>query len=620
MTQRQDDTPTRPTPIAAADLDGFRKDPRDGARFATVRSALRAGGQGELLAEVCELRAPFEPNPSKAADLWAEAARSAPCSARRRRRARPARRVRPRPGPRAGRRPPGRDLPHHRPAGRGRRRPRAELDELTKRAEANPGKAKTDRAGTTRRAARHRTAAALWDQQLGRIDRALAHWQAAWRLEPERTDALAAARALYASLGDDAMVAKLYRAELDVLGDKAPPVGRAKLWLALAKVELRRGDGKAAAAAADRAVRLDAEAAAARELLAEIYGSPAWAATADDPAAGARKASELYGELGRAAFAAGDASAGLGYLRRAVGADPYHAGAATALEAALRAAERWDELDRLLAQRAALAAYAGADDERRALVAQRVELFERQRPDRGQLITALTELASLEPPRGPAATRLRTLLREDQRFAELIAQHERDLAGLGGEPAAQVAELLELATLVRDHGQDKDRAAELLHQALSLDPTNDDALARYVEHFRERRDFRGLCDLYEFSLDNAREAGAATGELVRRLEEIAQICELRLGDVPRAPRRLATDRGARAGWPQGPRGDPSAERSGQAVGATGRGPRGRGRGGGHRRRARRHPAPDRHHLPRAPGRAAAGDRAVRGGPRAAPRR
>ena len=67
MTQRQDDTPTRPTPIAAADLDGFRKDPRDGARFTALRHALRAGGQGELLAEVCELRAPFEVDPAVAA-------------------------------------------------------------------------------------------------------------------------------------------------------------------------------------------------------------------------------------------------------------------------------------------------------------------------------------------------------------------------------------------------------------------------------------------------------------------------------------------------------------------------------------------------------------------------
>ena len=59
---------------------------------------------------------------------------------------------------------------------------------------------------------RHRTAAEVWDRHLGRIDRALHHWQQAWQLEPDRTDALAAARALYASLGDDAMVARLYQA------------------------------------------------------------------------------------------------------------------------------------------------------------------------------------------------------------------------------------------------------------------------------------------------------------------------------------------------------------------------------------------------------------------------
>ena len=535
MTQRQDDTPTRPTPIAAADLDGFRKDPRDGARFAALRQTLRTGGQGELLAEVCELRAPFEATPAKAADLWAEAGEARAVLGHATLAERDLRA--------ACALDPGHEqatlrlvemlLTGGRPAEAGDIL-EAELDELTKRADAAPAKAKADRAGTARRAARHRIAAGLWDQHLGRIDRALAHWQAAWRLEPERTDALAAARGLYASLGDDAMVAKLYRAELDVLGDKAPPLGRAKLWLALGKVELRRGDGKAAAAACDKAVRLDGESTAAREALAEIYGSPAWAATADDPSVGARRASELYMELGRATAAAGDAAAAIAFLRRAVGADPYHAGAATALEAALRAAERWDELDRLLAQRAGLASYTGDDGERARLLAERVALHDRERPDRGQLIAALTELATLEPPGGPAATRLRTLLREDQRWAELAALHERELAAYADDPKAQVRELLELAQLTRDHLSDKDRAAELLHHALSLDPQNDDALARYVEHFRERRDFRGLCDLYEFSLDNAREAGAPLGELVRRLEEIAQICELRLGDVPRA--------------------------------------------------------------------------------------
>jgi len=61
----------------------------------------------------------------------------------------------------------------------------AELDELTRRAEAQ--KSKPDKASVTRRASRHRQAAQVWDAHLGRVDRALYHWQRAWQLEPDRT-------------------------------------------------------------------------------------------------------------------------------------------------------------------------------------------------------------------------------------------------------------------------------------------------------------------------------------------------------------------------------------------------------------------------------------------------
>ena len=97
-----------------------------------------------------------------------------------------------------------------------------------------------------------------------------------------------------------------------------------------------------------------------------------------------------------------------------------------------------------------------------------------------------------------------------------------------------VAEILEFATIAREHMGDRDRAAELLHQALGVAPQHEEALARYVDHFRERRDWRGLIDLYEFALDNARDAGAEPDEMIRRLEEIGQLAELRLGDIPRA--------------------------------------------------------------------------------------
>ncbi len=543
MPQRQDETPTRPTPFAVADVEAFRSDPRDGARFAALRQSLRDGGQGAALADICELRAPFEANPAKAAEIWAEAGEARAvlnqlALAERDLRAACALDA-------ANERACARLTEMFMTAGKFAEAGdilEGELDEVSRRAEQQKGRpAPADRAGAARRAHLHRQAAQLWDEQLGRVDRALFHWQRAWQLEPERTDALAAARRLYASLGDDAMVAKLYRAELDVLGDRAPAPGRAALWLALGKIELRRGDGKAAAAGLEKALRLDAAAPGAREALAEVYGSDAWTQAAEDAAAGPRKAAALYVELGRQALTAGDAEAGLGFLRRAVGVDPYDRTAGAALEQALRTAGRWDELERLLGQRASLTE---DDPERAALLRRRIELFDEERPDRGQLIAALTELTELEPPRGPATQRLRVLLHEDQRWRDLAALIERDLASItaavapgddtGDDTDAQVAEILELAVLTREHLNEKDKAAELLHRALSIDPTNEDALARYVEHFRERRDFRGLADLYEFSLENARDAGATPAELMRRLEEIAQICELRLGDVPRA--------------------------------------------------------------------------------------
>lgn len=524
---RRDDDSHGPSTGAVSDVDAFRLDPRDAARFAALRSELRGRGAHSTLAEILELRAPFEAEPVTAAAIWAEAGElrdelgqlalaerdlKAACA------------LDPGSGSAAARL-----VELLLAAGKHAEAAavlEAELTELDRRQPIG----KADRAALARRAERHRAAAETWERHLGRVDRALHHWQAAWKLEPERTDALVAARALYAALGDDARVAELYRAELDVLGARAPAGRRAPLHVALGRLLLRGGDVAGAAAALERAVELPPDDSGAREALAEVYLSTAWAAAADDPAEGPRRASGLYLELARRALAAGDSEPALSFLRRAVGVDPGHAAAATALEKALHAAERWEELERLLAQRAALA---GDEDERRRVLDRLVALHDGPRPDRPALTGALTELAALEPARGPAALRLRQLLREGERWADLATAIERDLAGQD-DPGVRVTELLELAALTREHLGDKDKAAELLHQALTVDPGHEDALARYVEHFRERRDFRGLVELYEFALDNARAAEAPVAELVRRLEDIAQVCELRLGDVPRA--------------------------------------------------------------------------------------
>ncbi|HEY5945057.1 MAG TPA: tetratricopeptide repeat protein, partial [Kofleriaceae bacterium] len=215
--------------------------------------------------------------------------------------------------------------------------------------------------------------------------------------------------------------------------------------------------------------------------------------------------------------------------------DPAAKGAAQALESALSETSQWDELDRNLRHRSMVVT---EPSERMEVLRRRAALYRNQLKNREGLIEVLSELLAYEQPGSKTTRELKELLREDQQWEKLSQLMEAEINALGQDPHTPadllVGEILELATIAREHLGDRDRAAELLHQALGVNPTHEEALARYVDHFRERRDWRGLIDLFEFALDNVREAGAPPDEQVRRLEEIAQLAELRLGDIPRA--------------------------------------------------------------------------------------
>lgn len=526
-----DVTPTNPQPIDVlqAQLDAFRKDPTDADLYVELRAALRKSGHPDLLAEICELRAPHERDPRKAAAMWSEAGEARLLIGDEHR------------GDRDLRQALAIDPADERAAARYAERLmvaerfadaaavlEAELAELERRAaDAAGARKRAAEPFAARRAQRHRLLAQLWDERLGRVDRALHHWQRAWRLEPDKPDAIEAARAIYASLGDHDMVAELYRAELAAIGERAPARRRAELELALGRLMLRRGDAAAAAAHAENAVALAPDWADARETLAEVYASPVFAGESDPQ----RRAGELFVELGRAALDDDDRERAITYLRRALGVDPYSRAGTESLEEALAIDDRWEELDRLYQHRLGL-----TDDprERLVLLRKRALLYEEQIDDRDELIAILEQIAAAEPPGGDASRRLRQLYRETENWAALAALIERDIANVPEEPGPLTDALLELATIAKEHLRERDRAAEYLHRILTIDPTHPEALARYHEHFRERRDWRGLADLTEFAIDNARDAGAPPGEIVRQLEELAQLAEMRLGDVDRA--------------------------------------------------------------------------------------
>ena len=542
-----DTTPHLPIdPDADADalearLAEFRQSP-EARGFATLRAELRDAGRGELLAELCATWAPLERDPQRAADAWSEAGEAMVVL-----------------GEMATaidylRTALDLDPTNDRAVDRllelvETEDPAAaveiieqQLTELAKRT----GSAAQKKETITRRAAQHRRAAELWNDHLGRVDRALAHYQQAWKLEPQRTEALDAARQLYISLGDEAMVAKLYQAELDVLPPGSKPeltARRAQIRYQLGKIAQRATDLDTAADHLEEAARLDPNSLEISEALADVYSSPDFreVESPEETKAGAtpknfrHKAGELFVEIGRRRMQTQGDGTAINYLRRAVGVAPGSRPSNAALEQALSEAAQWQELDRNLRHRTNVTQ---DPHERAEVLRRRAALYRNQLPDRPGLVEVLTEMMSYEPPGSKAALELREILREDQDWEALSRLMEAEVNALGQDPNTPaetiVAELLELATVAREHMGDRDRAAELLHQALGVMPTHEEAVARYVDHFRERRDWRGLIELFEFSLDNAREAGAESDDLVRRLEEIAQLAEIRLGDIPRA--------------------------------------------------------------------------------------
>ncbi len=488
----------------------------DGARFVALRDELRAAGRGELLAAVCAAFAGSAIGPHAAA-AWSEAGETYLVIG----------------DVAAGKRALERALLTDPLDERARIALSGYLVDVGQAASAVEiveaelaALAAAPNAPPARRARAHSRAAGIWHVQLGRLDRALGHYQTAWQLEPTRTEALGHARAIYASLGDDAMVARLWQTELDVLGPTGAPADRARAYAELGRLAAQRGDKAGSVAHLEAALALEPMAPARRTGLAD--GLTALAADGD--AAAGSRAAEHFVALGRELVAGGKADEGVALLRRAVGADPLAPEPFRALIDALTDLGQAAELERLLRSRGQLVTAPAA---RADLLRRRIDLH-RDDADRPVLIAALEELAGLEPPRGAAAMRLRGLYREGQRWQALAALLERDLPALDDDPAAQVVELLDLATIVREHLGDKDRAASVLQRVLALAPLHEEALARYTDHFRERRDWRGLADLLEFALESSRDAGATVAEQIQRLEEIAQLAELRLGDIPRA--------------------------------------------------------------------------------------
>jgi tetratricopeptide (TPR) repeat protein len=354
---------------------------------------------------------------------------------------------------------------------------------------------------------------ALYERELGRLDRAIERYERAFKLDPDNLEAIAAGRRLYGSLGDWPRVARLYEVELEV--SQPGDARRGALCLAIGRTLAERvHDPVGAAVRLEEAVRLAPTDDGAREALASLYVSPDFPNPTDTPVS-LERAAVLFLELAESARARGDAEARIAYLRRALGADPFQMDAAMKLEAAYEEAKRIDELRRLYR----LDVPVPERQRKRALRA----------VDAGDLpeaIEAVVAAAEEGQDTGEVVARIDAQLVEKKELAKVAELHRRLLEAQPSDDAQKDAARWVALAAEETRAGDATRAEASLRAALALDPGHAEARRLLSEQLVARRDTLGLVALAEAAVD-----AAPLEEQPARLAELAELYEKRIGDA-----------------------------------------------------------------------------------------
>lgn len=348
---------------------------------------------------------------------------------------------------------------------------------------------------------------------LGQLARAMAHWLSALAQKPNQVAWLQAAAQLALRLGDRRQHQALLEQEVATTTEAA---ARVALWLKLVDLAVASSDD----GAQRRYARL-AQQAAPRNVQAIEVLATSLATSAD--AADRLEARDFFVQL---AHQRTDVAARIIDLRRALGLDISSLSILGEIVDALQAGEQWVEAEQLLLDRLAY-----ADEPERATILGRLHaLYSGPWAANEKALRVLEMLAQLDP-QGSAARAVCAAYIENGRARDALAWLERAHAAAPADPAGVVTRCLEMARLATEKLSDRDRAAGYLHTAFMAAPRDPEVFARYAEQFRERRDFRGLVELLEFTLSDAT---LAQDQRLARLEEIAQLAETRLGDLARA--------------------------------------------------------------------------------------
>lgn len=414
---------------------------------------------------------------------------------------------------------------------------------------------------------------ALCEEELGRVEEALLHYQRAFKLRPDSLEPLRRGRLIYQSLGDMDMVSRLIELHLANLNADEAKTG-VQLALELGQLKLRLNDPAGAVDVLRQALRMHNEAAADEEVpqallatLAEAYVSPEYQPGIAEKDQARRNASDIYlglakrfldpelakllqraqGEDEDDALAQLDAATGsnpgiaapgsdaqlendrraIGYLRKALEADLRNVTAASILEALYQRApepQRTTELIKLYK--------GGSRVPRRG--PKLLKLMEQGgHVDTAAVIDAcragLETVSSVDEWKETRST-LQEMLQRTNDLLGLAALKEED--AIEAALPEERAELIMQAAESYQRGGDQERYIACLKQAFNELPLHTEAFRKLSDFYKSRRDFLGLAVIQENRLSAQFEtARIDLQSYAKQLEELAELYEKKLQDV-----------------------------------------------------------------------------------------
>lgn len=362
----------------------------------------------------------------------------------------------------------------------------------------------------------------VWEKRLYRLDRALQHYQNAFKTDPQHRVSIEAGRRIYNLVGRWEGVASLLVVELNLCTE---PMQKADLLYRLGQIRhTRLDDMQGAAQALTEASHLAPGDERVQKALGDLYASPGCPLPDSLP-----KAAAIFIRSAQRQESQGNTEEAVSSLKRALGADPANEDANIRLESIYKQTNNWEELDKLYQQRLMVA----CDKESAELQILRAKLLEDHLDNPTEARECYEAALVLEGPDGKAAERLIELYRgqdDDLRMANLLQQMIHATA----DPQQRIALQEELAYLCRDRLEELEDAAHLFHEILQIQPQHEPAQQAYKEYFRHKGDYRNLAELVRYIAQDASERNAPVLEICAHLEELAEICERRLGDLDAA--------------------------------------------------------------------------------------